>query len=212
MTRPIAAVASGGYLTEIVAIADNAAPGYEARIEAVVFSDGEWANRELVDEIAGRLAVPVLDDVGATDLPLALMSGTGGQRHAVAAGRELVTLVHRDATIGPWVELGEGSIVSPGARITGNVFVGRNCLVNTNVVLSHDDVIGDFVVLSPSATLCGGVRVGDRAAVFAGATVMPGVEIGADATVGAGSLVHRDVPAGATVAGVPARILGGRDA
>lgn len=40
-----------------------------------------------------------------------------------------------------------------------------------------------------------------------GALIMPGVNIGDDALIGAGSVVTRDVPAGATVAGNPARVL-----
>jgi serine O-acetyltransferase len=38
--------------------------------------------------------------------------------------------------------------------------------------------------------------------------VIGNIEVGAGAKVGAGSVVLEDVPAGATVAGVPARIVG----
>ena len=44
-----------------------------------------------------------------------------------------------------------------------------------------------------------GVWVGSQA------TILPGVTIGDDAIVAAGAVVARDVPAGAIVAGVPAR-------
>jgi acetyltransferase-like isoleucine patch superfamily enzyme len=50
-------------------------------------------------------------------------------------------------------------------------------------------------------------RVGRGASIGSGATVLCGVTIGERALVGAGAVVTRDVPPGATVAGIPARVL-----
>jgi UDP-2-acetamido-3-amino-2,3-dideoxy-glucuronate N-acetyltransferase len=47
--------------------------------------------------------------------------------------------------------------------------------------------------------------VEDGASVGSGAVILGGVRIGAGALVGAGAVVTQDVPAGVTVAGVPAQ-------
>ena len=46
----------------------------------------------------------------------------------------------------------------------------------------------------------------------ANSTILPGVTIGEGALVGAGSVVVHDVPAGAVVAGNPARVINSVDA
>jgi maltose O-acetyltransferase len=49
------------------------------------------------------------------------------------------------------------------------------------------------------------IRIGANVWIGSGAIILPGVTVGDDAIIGAGSIVTRDVPAGAAVAGNPAR-------
>ncbi len=71
--------------------------------------------------------------------------------------------------------------------------------------------------LTDLTTLLGGIgwdrgdrhpKVRDGVLIGAGAKVLGNVVIGRGAKVGAGSVVLRDVPPCATVAGVPARVVG----
>jgi serine O-acetyltransferase len=95
--------------------------------------------------------------------------------------------------------------------------VGRGVFIDhgTGLVVGETAVIGDDVSILHEVTLGGtGKERGDRhpkvrdgVLLCAGAKVLGNVEIGRDAKVGAGSVVLHDVPPGATVAGVPARIV-----
>lgn len=83
--------------------------------------------------------------------------------------------------------------------------IGSYGFIDQETILGHDVVIGDFVHIGPRCLLAGNVQVGDGAVINSGAMVAQRVTIGENAVVGMGAVVFKDVPAGATVAGNPAR-------
>jgi serine O-acetyltransferase len=101
--------------------------------------------------------------------------------------------------------------IHPAVPVGCGVFIDHG----TGLVVGETAVIGDDVSILHEVTLGGtGKERGDRhpkvrngVLLCAGAKVLGNVEIGRDAKVGAGSVVLHDVPSGATVAGVPARIV-----
>lgn len=119
--------------------------------------------------------------------------------------------VHPAAVVASEAEYGSGTVVGATAVIAPDTRVGANAVINTGAIIEHDCVVGDHVHVAPGVRMGGQVHVGDEALVGIGAVLLPGVRVGPGAVVGAGAVVLRDVPAGNTVAGVPARPLrGGR--
>ena len=101
--------------------------------------------------------------------------------------------------------VGEG--VAWGLESTPDVFWPELITVEDDAIIGYDATLLCHEFLQDEYRT-GEVVVGERAMIGAGAIVLPGVEIGADAQVAANSLVVEDVPAGETVAGVPAEPLG----
>ncbi len=124
-----------------------------------------------------------------------------------AEGLQAVAAVHASVVLGRGVEIGAGTVVMPGVCINADTRIGRHVIINTRASVDHDCVIADGVHLGPGSVLCGAVTIGTAALVGAGASLIPGMAVGEHACVGAGAAVVAAVPAGVTVAGVPARIL-----
>ena len=121
--------------------------------------------------------------------------------------KQYVTAIHPTAVVSPRATVGEGSVVMQGAVVQACAAIGKHAIINTGASVDHDCRLADFVHVAPHATLSGAVEVGEGAWIGVGATVMQGIRIGAWSTVGAGAVVIRDVPDGATVVGVPARVI-----
>lgn len=91
--------------------------------------------------------------------------------------------------------------------MNANVQVGCHAIINTGVIVEHDNRIGDYVHLSPNATLCGTVTVGDLTHIGAGSTVIQGVTIGSRSVIGAGATVISDLGDDVTAVGIPAQVI-----
>jgi acetyltransferase-like isoleucine patch superfamily enzyme len=90
------------------------------------------------------------------------------------------------------VEIGEGTQIGGGAMILDTDFHPR---------------AADGTWLTDPKAVSSPVRIGRKCFIGARAIILKGVTIGDGSIVGAGAVVTRNIPAGATVAGNPARIV-----
>ncbi|KAA2214127.1 acetyltransferase [Pseudoroseomonas oryzae] len=127
----------------------------------------------------------------------------------LAIGFALPPILHPSAVLARDAALGEGGVAMPRAVLGAAARAGPHAILNSGCIVEHDCVIGPACHVAPGAVLGGGVRLGAGVLIGLQAGVGPGLRIGDDAIVALGAAVVADVPAGATVAGVPARPLPG---
>lgn len=104
-----------------------------------------------------------------------------------------------------------GIEIHPGAKIGRRFFIDHGM----GVVIGETAEIGDDCTLYHGVTLGGTTwkkekrhpTLGNSVVVGAGAKILGPITVGDNARVGSNSVVVKDVPAGATIVGIPGRII-----
>lgn len=206
-------IGAGGFAREVhdVVEAMNEARTSGPELEVLGYLADGHADEDLIAARGSGLLGPtaLLGDL-ARDVRYVLAIGNGAARRRLDAwatqlDRRPVTLVHPTAALGRHqVDLGPGTVVCAAACVTTNVRIGRHVHLNLGVTVGHDSVLGDYVTVSPNASISGNVVLEDGVSLGTGCTVIERRRVGARTIVGAGAAVVRDLPSDVTAVGVPA--------
>jgi bifunctional UDP-N-acetylglucosamine pyrophosphorylase/glucosamine-1-phosphate N-acetyltransferase len=214
------------YLTDLVPLA-------RPPVLAIPFSDPDEArglNRpEELDQARRILRRRILeehrargvqfDDPDLVHVETGVRIGKGSRiRPFVVLGRG-VTIAAR-CEVGPFCHLRDGASLGPGTQ-AGNFVEVKSSALGAGTRVAHLSYLGDALIGRGVNVGAGTItanfdgrrkwttRIGDEASIGSGTIFVAPVQVGRGARTGAGAVVlrGRDVPAGTTVAGVPARAL-----
>lgn len=123
--------------------------------------------------------------------------------------RGLIYLMH-NSYIPYTSEIGEGTVLGYkgiGVVVHGNAFIGKNCVIGTNVTIGggaggSNKKIEEFDALRRNVPV-----IGDNVQISTGAKVLGNIVVGSNVIIGANAVVISDIPSNCVVAGVPARII-----
>lgn len=175
-------VGAGGYGRAIAEVASQA--GYEV----VGFVDDRWPGLERVGDVpvlarvqgmAGcrhqaRFAVAAIGDNLARQSAIEML---------VAAGYELVNIVHPRAVVSPSARLGKGITVMAAAVIGTQARIDDGAIVNAGAVIDHDAHVGRCAHVGIAASLGGGAVLGDGAWLKQGGALRPGGRVTAGTVI-----------------------------
>ena len=127
------------------------------------------------------------------------------QEKLIERGLNVICLIHPSAVIGTDVEIGIGTAVMAGVVINSSSRIGKGCIINTSSSLDHDNVIEDYIHISPGVRAAGTVSISKGTWLGIGSVVSNNVNICSGCKVGAGAVVVKDITEPGTYVGVPVR-------
>lgn len=164
-------------------------------------------------ETDAKVVGTIKDYVGKEDEEVALAFGSPELKRKIvtilkAKGATFATIIHPTALLSPFAHYGEGFIMFPYSKLSCNSTVG-DFVTLLSTPIGHDNVIGDYTVISGGCNIVRNVKIGQDVFLAAGVCIAQDVVIGDGAYLGLGSVILKDVKPGAKMFGNPARPVPG---
>lgn len=124
----------------------------------------------------------------------------------LAGSARFASIIHPSTRIYSEFEPGIGLVTYPNSKIATGCRIG-NFVTLQSTILGHDSCLEDYVTVSSSCGITGGVKLHEGSFIGDHACISVGLEVGKNAYVGIGSVVIRNVEEEAHVFGNPARVF-----
>ncbi|MCA0991377.1 acetyltransferase [Pseudalkalibacillus hwajinpoensis] len=175
--------------------------------EIAFLDDDEQRKSALGFEVVGK-SNDVINYIDDSDIVVGI--GNNEIRQKIQSeieemGASIPVLVHPNAVIGEEVEFGAGTVVMAGVVINCSTRIGRGCIINTSASVDHDNVIEEYVHVSPGVRLAGTVKVGYKTWLGMGSLITNNVNVVSNSIVGAGSIVLKNINESGKYVGSPVR-------
>ena len=204
MHKKVVIIGAGGHAKVIADIIEKSGD------EIIGFLDDKIAKNtiiikdyKVIGDLNNRFSLAIANE----DYEFIIAIGDNKKRKEISTSPNLkfYTAIHPSAQIGINVEIEEGTVIMANVCINSSSRVGKHCIINTGAIIEHDNIIENYVHISPNATLGGTVKVEELTHIGIGATVKNNVTICKNCTVGAGAVVVKNIIEEGTYIGVPAR-------
>lgn len=116
------------------------------------------------------------------------------------------TVIHPSAVIASDVKIGEGSVILANVVVNAATTIGKHVILNSSSSIDHDNVIDNFVHISPGVHTAGAVEIGKGTHVGIGTNILPMKKIGSWCIIGGGTMVNKDIGSNLLAYGVPVKV------
>lgn len=204
MRKKVVIIGAGGHAKVIADIIEKSGD------EIVGFlDDNKEIGTTIINEykVIGDLNNRFTMAVTKENLEFIIAIGDNKKREEISHSPNLkfYTAIHPSAQIGLDVRIEEGTVIMANSCINSSAKIGKHCIINTGAIIEHDNIIEDYVHISPNATLGGTVKIGESTHVGIGSIVKNNITICKNCTIGAGAVVVKNIEEEGIYVGVPAR-------
>ncbi len=194
------------------------ASGHGKVVADIAIKMGKWSKIAFLDDNESLKRSMGIDIIGKSSDSLKyidsyeIFAGIGNnatrekiQNGLEAVGAKIPVIIHPQAVVGSEVEIRAGTVVMAGVVINTGTKIGKGCIINTGVTVDHDNLISDYVHLSPGVHLAGNVKIDAGTWLGIGCVVCNNTSITSECIIGAGAAVVKSITISGTYVGVPAR-------
>ncbi len=205
----IAVFGAGGFGKETICYLIDSLAKSNQRIEdiAVFVVDDEWYTSRTV---MGINVIPK-SKFSANDYEVLVAIGDPLKRKIIVeslpSNTRYLTLVHPRAIVSKYVEIGEGSIITPGVIITAEIKIGKHAQLNLNTTVGHDCILGDYFTSAPGVNISGNCYIDDCVYFGTNSSIREKLKVCKNAIIGMGAIVLKDISDEGIYVGNPAKKL-----